>query len=232
MKPKSWYESANVAIEGILYTARTQKHMRWHFMSAALVVLLGLFFNLDRMEFIALALAVVLVLITEILNTAVEATVDLASESFHPLAKVAKDTAAGAVFMASFGAMVLGYFILYPHVSSSFTKGVKMVKAGGEHLAFVSIIIVIIAVVIFKSYFRKGSPLKGGMPSGHAATAFSIWVAVAFLTENMLISALVLLMAVMVSHSRVVMNIHSRREVVFGALLGGLITLSLFLLLG
>ncbi|HEY3348140.1 MAG TPA: diacylglycerol kinase family protein, partial [Nitrospirota bacterium] len=99
MKPTNWYQSANVAIEGILHAAKTQKHMRWHFLSAIFVILLGLYFGLDRMEFIGLSLAVISVLVAEVFNTAIEAAVDIASPEFHPLAKVAKDTAAGAVFI-------------------------------------------------------------------------------------------------------------------------------------
>jgi diacylglycerol kinase (ATP) len=232
MKPKTWYESANLAVDGILYAARTQRHLRWHFVSALVVLLLGLFLGLNRIEFVALSLAVVLVLITEILNTSIEAVVDLVSEAYHPLAKAAKDTAAGAVFVASFGAVVLGYFILYPHVADAVTKGVERIRTAGEDVGFAALIAVTISVILFKAFLGKGTPLRGGMPSGHAATAFSIWVAVFFLTGNALIGGLVFVMAVMVSHSRVAMGIHSRREVVFGALLGGLLTLAIFAFFG
>jgi diacylglycerol kinase (ATP) len=230
MKPKSWYQSANIAVEGILYAARTQRHLRWHFMTAALVILLGLFFGLDRMEFIALTLGVVLVLVTEILNTAVEAAVDLVAEAYHPLAKVAKDTAAGAVFVASFGAVVLGFLILYPHVAYSVTEGISRVRLASDNIAFMAVIVVVIAVIVFKAYLGRGAPLSGGMPSGHAAVSFSIWVAALFLSADALIGMLVLIMALMVSHSRVALGIHSRREVVLGALLGGFITLLIFLI--
>jgi len=232
MKPGSWYQSANVAIEGILHAARTQRHLRWHFMAAALVMLLGLFFGLDRVEFIGLALAVSLVLITEILNTAIEAAVDLASEAFHPLAKVAKDTAAGAVFVASFCAVTLGYFILYPHVARTFREGVDKMRMAGETLAFVSAVLVIIVVILAKARLGRGAPLVGGMPSGHAAVSFSVWVSVVFLTGSALIAALTLILALMVSHSRVALGIHKTREVVLGAVLGGLITLAVFGIFG
>ena len=230
MKPKSWYESANVAIEGILYAAKTQKHLRWHFVSAALVILLGLYFGLGKPDFIALSLAVVIVLVAEILNTAVEAAVDLVSKDYNPLAKVAKDTAAGAVFVASFGAIIIGFLILYPYAASAVTVGVRQLKVAGENIAFMALMVVIIAVIIAKAYLGNGRPLEGGMPSGHAATAFSIWVAVLFLTSNALIGILVFIVAVMVAHSRVALGIHTKREVVLGALLGGLITLFIFLL--
>lgn len=199
-------------------------------MAAAVVVLMGLFFGLDRMQFIALSLAVVLVLVTEVMNTAVEAVVDLVSDEYHPLAKVAKDTAAGAVFVASVGAVVIGFLILYPYLSRAVVSGIGEIKMAGENIAFMALLVVIIAVIIFKAYLHRGAPLMGGMPSGHAAAAFGIWVVVLFLTANALIGILVLIMAIAVAHSRVALGIHSVREVVLGALLGGFITLLIFLL--
>ncbi len=229
MKPKSWLESANVAIEGILYAAKTQRHVRWHFISAAMVILIGLLLDLGRIEFIALTLAIVLVLVAEIFNTAIEAAVDLFAEGFHPLAKVAKDTAAGAVFVSSVGAVVLGYFILYPNIAELVSRGVSMAKVAAENVAFMAMLVVVIAVIIAKGYLGRGTPLKGGMPSGHAAIAFSIWVVCLFLTANALVGIIVFVMAVMVSHSRIKLGIHSKAEVVLGALIGGLITLAIFL---
>lgn len=232
MKPGSWYESANVAIEGILHAARTQRHLRWHFMAAALVVLLGLFFGLGRIEFIALSLAIALVLITEIINTAIEAAVDLASESYHPLAKVAKDTAAGAVFVASVCAVVLGFFILYPYVHKAVATGVGEVMMASDTVAFVALIVVVIAVILVKARFGGGTPLVGGMPSGHAAVSFSIWAATVLLTGNALLGGLVLVLALMVCHSRVALGVHTVGEVVLGAALGVAITLSIIILFG
>jgi diacylglycerol kinase (ATP) len=193
-------------------------------------VLLGLFFGLDRMQFIALSLAVVLVLVAEVMNTAIEAAVDLISDEYHPLAKVAKDTAAGAVFVASMGAVVIGFLIMYPYLSRFVVSGITEIKMAGENIAFMALLVVIIAVIIAKAYLGRGTPLMGGMPSGHAATAFGIWVVVLFLTANALVGVLVLLMAVIVAHSRVALGIHSVREVVLGALLGGFIALFIFLL--
>ena len=232
VKPETWYAKANLAIEGILYTARTQKHMRWHFVTAAVVTLLGLFLGLDRISFIALTLAVVTVLVAEVFNTAVEAAVDLTCGVYHPMAKVAKDTAAGAVFIAAVGSAVIGFLILYPYVAQLIAYGVPRVKLAGENVAFMALVFVVIAVILVKSYFGRGEPLTGGLPSGHAAVSTGIAVASVFLTHNALVFLLALMLAVMVSHSRVAMGIHSVREVVLGALLGGLITLLIFFLFG
>jgi diacylglycerol kinase (ATP) len=204
--------------------------MRLHFTAAALVIVLALFFGLDRTSFIALSLAVVIVLVTEVINTAVESIVDLISEEFHPAAKIAKDTAAGAVFIASFGALVIGFLILYPHVAQVVRAGVAETKLAGENVAFMALIVVVILVIMAKSYIGRGSPLMGGMPSGHAATASSIFVITLFLTSNALVAGLVLMLAAMVAHSRIALKIHTTREVILGALLGGLVTLLIFLL--
>ncbi len=204
--------------------------MRLHFMAAALVIMLGLFFGLDRVSFIALSLAVVIVLVAEVINTAIEAVVDLVSEEVHPAAKAAKDTAAGAVFIASFGALIIGFLILYPHVAQVVKVGVTETKLAGENVAFMALIFVVIAVIMAKTYIGRGSPLMGGMPSGHAAAASSIFVITLFLTSNALVSGLVLMLAAMVSHSRIALGIHTPKEVIIGALLGGLVTLFIFLL--
>lgn len=89
----------------------------------------------------------------------------------------------------------------------------------------VSILIVVMVVIIVKSLTGSGTPLHGGVPSGHAAVAFSIATAVSLTTRDPLISLLSLSLATMVSHSRLLMKIHSLREVIIGACLGSVITL-------
>src|SRR5512133_2998668 len=101
MKPRNWVESVNCAIEGILWSVRTQKHLRYHFFAALLVLFCALFFHVSALEFMLLASAITLVLFAEVINTALEVVVDLVSPEFHPLAKRAKDVAAGAVLIAS-----------------------------------------------------------------------------------------------------------------------------------
>lgn len=228
MKPKNWFESANHAIEGILYVVRTQRHMRWHFLSAIVILLISLFLGLTKIEFIALTLGIILVLLSEMINTAVEVAVDLFQEEFHPLAKIAKDIAAGAVLIAASGAIVIGYLILFPQVNRVLTAGIPHIKQSTEHITFIALIIVVIAVIITKAYTGKGLPLRGGLPSGHTAIAFSIWVSITYITGNVLVSLLTLFLSIMVSRSRMVSGVHTLWEVVIGALLGSLITLLIF----
>ena len=228
MKPTNWFESLNCAIEGILYAAKTQRHMKVHFFVAALVLLLGLYLDISRMEFIILVLSITLVLFAEMINTAIEETINLIHEEYHPLAKIVKDAAAGGVLIASFGAIVTGYWILSKPLFSYVETGIIAVKRAPEYVTIISLVVVVFIVIIMKSHFGKGMPLHGGMPSGHAAVSFALWTSVALITVDPFITILTLILAVMVSHSRLLLGIHRTREIFLGGLIGFLTTLLFF----
>jgi len=231
VKPKRWIDKANVAIEGIIYSVKTQRHMRYHLVAALVVLLVGLMVNVSRTELILLCMAIVLVLVTEMLNTALEVAINMIAEGFHPKAKVAKDIAAGVVVMASIGALTLAYLILYPALREALETGSwGLRRAPHDVIAFVSLAVVVILVVFIKALLGKGEPLRGGMPSGHAAVSFSIWVATVYLSGSLPIMVLIFILASMVSWSRWSSGIHKPREVLIGALLGAGVTLLLFLL--
>jgi len=199
--------------------------MRIHFIAAIVVLLAVLFLKVTPLEFALLALSILSVLCAEMFNTAVEAVVDLVSPGYHPLAKTAKDTAAGAVLITACGAGIMGYLILAKYVMPRYGGVLAMFGTVSDMGTLISILIVVIVVVIVKSATGTGTPLYGGIPSGHAAVAFSIATAVSLNTRDPLISVLSLLLATMVSHSRLLMKIHTLREVVIGACVGSGITL-------
>ncbi len=228
MPLRQWLKSANFAIEGILQGAKTQKHLRYHFFSAALALVGSYVVGVSRIEFLLIALAVILVLTTEMLNSAVEAVVDLLSPEFSEKARVAKDIAAGAVLIAAFGAAVIGYVILFPHLEVFFHEGFRIARHSKGEISLIALIIVMISVIIAKSHFGKGHPLSGGFPSGHAALAFSIWMSVTYVTENFLISFLCFILAAAIAQSRVAVKVHSPWEVIAGALMGSALTFLLF----
>ncbi len=232
MKPKNFFESANLAVEGILYAAKTQRHMRYHFWAAGAVIIASLLLGVTRIEFLILSFIILLVLLSEMFNTAIEAIVDLVSPDYNQLAKIAKDVAAGAVFLISAGAVITGYLILFPYVKQPLTRGVIYIEDTSEHLTIIILILVIIAVVLAKSHYRKGRPFLGGLPSGHAAVSFAIGTAVVFLTKNALISLLTFILSFSVAYSRITMGIHTSGEVIWGAVLGTLITIVIFQVFG
>jgi len=225
MKPSRFIDSLNCAIDGVLYAARTQKHVRNHFLAAAAVLLCALFLKVSAVEFILLALSVSFVLFAELLNAAVEVTVDMVTTDFHPLAKIAKDIAAGSVLVSVTGALVTGYLILSAYIFPVYKELLAMIGTPQEMATVVSLLMVIIATVLLKAFSGKGKPFHGGLLSGHAAIAFSIATLVTLSTQDPLVSLLTLALAVMVSHSRLLMHIHSLKEIVIGAVTGFGITL-------
>ncbi len=232
MKPRNFIESANLAMEGIFYAAKTQRHMRYHLWAAGLVILISLLLGVTRIEFLILTFIILLVLLAEMLNSAIETLVDLISPEYHHLAKVTKDIAAGAVFLVSVGAVITGYLILFPYIRYPFTGVIRSVENASEHLTLIAIILVVIAVLLTKAHSKSGRPFYGGLPSGHSAVSFSISTAVVFLTKNALISMMTFILALMVAYSRVAMGVHTVREIILGALLVMIITVFLFQIFG
>jgi diacylglycerol kinase len=114
---RSLGESFRFAFAGLWYALRTQRNMRLHMLTATVVVALGTVLRLPRRDFISVLTAIMVVMVAEMVNTAVEATVDVATGEYHPLAKVAKDVAAGAVLLASAGAFALGVWVFVPRLS-------------------------------------------------------------------------------------------------------------------
>jgi len=230
VKPTRFIDSVNCAIDGILWASRTQKHLRYHFLAALVLLIAVLFLRVTALEFTLLAVSVCFVLFAELLNTAVEAVVDLVTTEYHPLAKIAKDVAAGGVLMAAISAAIMGYVILSKYIFPIYKEVLGMIGTPTETGTLVALLIVVIVVVILKSLSGKGSPLEGGLPSGHAAVAFSIATVVSLTTQDPLISVLSICLAVMVSHSRLLLHIHSLREVVLGAVTGTVITVAVMML--
>lgn len=229
MKPESWVESLNCAIEGILWAVKSERHLRYHFVAALAVLLMALFFRVTALEFFLLVLAAVLVIFAELMNTAIEALVDLVTDEYHELAKRAKDVAAGAVLVTSVGAAILGYLVLSGYIFPLFDSQPTLVREPQGTVPIGALLTVVILVVLLKSHYNQGSPLHGGMPSGHAAIAFSVAASVVLSGSGLMVSLLVLGLALLVSQSRLLMKIHSPKEVFFGALLGASVTLLVFL---
>lgn len=114
MRRRSLWRAFGDAFAGLGYVLRTQRNVRVHVVVTAGVVVTGVWLDLAAAEWAILALTIGLVMAAEIGNTALEALVDLASPDFHPLAKTAKDTAAGAVLVAAVTAVVVGLLVLGP----------------------------------------------------------------------------------------------------------------------
>ncbi len=162
-KEKGVTESFNVAFEGLFDTIRTERHMKFHCFCTIIVLILSLFLDLAKAEALALIISVTLMWVTEMFNTAIESCVDLVTEEYHPLAKRAKDIAAGAVLVTSMNALLVGYIVFEKKIPVYLKDVLKVFKDSFQHTTVLVFVIVIMLVIIIKSFFDKGTPLRGGI---------------------------------------------------------------------
>ncbi len=113
-------KSIRHAVDGINAAIRSERNLRIQISLALLTVILGFYFNITSLEWIILTLTICLVLAAELINTSIESVVNLVSPQFHPLAKKAKDAAAGAVLVLSIGSLFVGWFIFGIKIQSLF----------------------------------------------------------------------------------------------------------------
>jgi len=104
------------AFGGLWYVLRTQRNARVHVVIAILAILMGIVLRISAVEFAMIFVAIASVFIAEMFNTVIELCVDLASPEYNALAKIAKDVAAGAVLLSAMLSVVIGLFVLGPHL--------------------------------------------------------------------------------------------------------------------
>ena len=235
MKNDNFFEAWGNATNGIIYSATTQRNIRIQLVLAVIVMVLSLFYGLNTAEFLCLLFAVFMVIFAELINTAIETVVDLFVDVYHPKAKISKDVAAGAVVLAACNALVVGYFIFFKEenlkaISDSIFN--NMVKSP-MHLAFVAIMLVVIAVISMKAGCSKkterGELVKEGfVPSGQSAIAFAVLTAIWLNSKDIVTFTLALILSILVVENRVGRNARTKAEIVFGACMGVLIVLLIY----
>lgn len=228
MKLKKTLDSFNNAINGIIDTVRTERNMKIHLIASLGVLVACFCFDITKDEFLILAITITMVITAEIINTSIEAAIDMTTNYYHPLAKVAKNAAAGAVLITAINALVVGYVIFSDKLAHLSYTLVTKVKNSEPYTILIVLVIVCIATIIAKAIFGEGTPLKGGMPSGHSALAFSIATTISLITEEPICVMLSFLMAFITAQSRVDSEVHSIIEVIVGAAFGILLTLLIF----
>ena len=228
----SLIESFNFALEGVIHVLRTHRNMRIHFAVAIGVLVAALWVGVDRIELIALLLSIAFVLIAEMVNSAIEAAIDVATTAFDPLAKLAKDIAAGAVLIASVNAIAVGYLVFSHELGTRASNALERIRHSPAPITILALILTVLIVIATKAYTGRGRPLRGGLPSGHAAVAFAGWMAATYVLSpgehRFVVSTLMLIMALLVAQTRVEAGVHSALEVLYGGVIGALTTLIVF----
>lgn len=228
MKIRSLIECFNCAFDGVKYSLKTQRNMRIHFLATVVVLMLALIFKLTKLELLVLFITIALVILTEMINTAIEVTIDLITEEYHPKAAAAKNVAAGAVLVAAVLAAIVGFLIFFPKFDPLVPMVIESLKSAPAYLSLIALLLTMVLVIAGKTITRKGRPVQGGMPSGHTALATSAATAITFISGNSLVTLLVSFLVLLVAGSRVENKIHSWDEVFMGGLIGFLLTLIIF----
>jgi diacylglycerol kinase (ATP) len=228
---RNYIEPFKVALNGIVFTFKTQRHMRFHLYVVFIVVLLGLFVNLPLREMLVLLFTISLVVVAEMFNSAIEAVVDLVSPSYNPMAKFAKDIAAGAVLVTTLIALVVGALLILGEnrwETLKVTLNSEAPAVGPGLRIAVGMLLVFIAVIIGKGLGKRGQVLQGGLVSGHAAYGFFFATCAVMLTENALAAGLAVVLAAIVAQSRYEAKFHSIGELSIGAAVGVVIGFLIF----
>lgn len=227
---KNFIESFNCAINGIIESIKKERHMKIHIFASIGVILLSIFLDIDKYELLILILTVVIVIAAELLNTGIEKAVDFVSYNDNPLARFAKDAAAGGVLIASIGALLVGYIIFFDKLLYIFVRGHNLIKneIRISNIFVLVMSLIMVVVICIKAYTKKGTALEGGMPSGHAAISASLFVMCIYLTDDSRILLISFIFFLLVCQSRVKSKIHTFKEVLAGALVGGTITFIVF----
>jgi diacylglycerol kinase (ATP) len=227
-------ESFNFAIEGVIHVLRTQRNMRLHFAAAVVVIVVAVAVGVSKIELSVLLISIAFVLVAEMINTAIEGAIDAATTAFDPMAKLAKDIAAGAVLIAAVNAVAVGYLVFAGKAADKTAEVLDRVRSAPAQITLVALVLTVIIVIATKAWTGRGTPLRGGLPSGHAAVAFAGWMAATYIVNDshrFIVSALTFIMALLVAQTRVESGVHSALEVAYGGALGALVTLAVFQLL-
>lgn len=234
LKKSNLIDKMNYAIEGIIEAIILERNMKIHFFVTLIIIFISLLVGLNKIEFALILIAIALVWITEIINTAIEKIVDMNTKEYNEYGKIAKDAGAGAVFVSAILAIAIGYLVFYNHFekTGNVISKFKNKKFINIHHAIIILLLVLVIVIGLKAFFKKGRPLDGGMPSGHSAAAFSIATSIFFISQSSFVGLLAFGIAMLVAQSRVRENVHTVKEVIIGSFVGFLITfLSFYILL-
>ncbi len=224
-------DSFNYAFEGIIHVLRTQRNLRIHFVIAIVVIGAAGAVGVGRDDLILLLMAIAFVLVAEMVNSAIEGAIDVSTTSFDPNAKLAKDIAAGAVLISAVTAIAVGYLVFAHAIAHRSARVLDQVRDAPAEITLVALVLVVLVVIATKALTRSGTPLRGGLPSGHAGIAFAAWMASTYVSDDhhrFLISSLTFVLALLVAQTRVEAGVHSRLEVLYGGVIGALVTLVVF----
>ncbi|NEW05210.1 diacylglycerol kinase family protein [Paenibacillus sp. SYP-B3998] len=226
---RKWRRSFRYAYEGIKYALDTQRNMKFHFSVAFLVLLAALFFKLAKTDILFILLAVTLMIVTELINTAVEKAVDLAMPDQHPLAKIAKDVAAASVLVSAGFAVIVGMIVFYEPIDHWFRASKQQEAPMSAGTIWVLIALVVFTVIVIETRFSdKGKLVR---PSLLVAIAFSVATVIAIFVDLTIVALLAYTLSALIF--MILYDKKTRRfpALLLGAIIGTVVTIIAFVCL-
>lgn len=223
---RKWRRSFRYAYEGIKYALDTQRNMKFHFCVAFLVLLAALFIHLSKSDILFILLAVTLMIVTELINTAVEKTVDLAMPERHPLAKIAKDVAAASVLVSAVFAVVVGMVVFYEPIDQLLRDARLQETPISAGTIWILIALVVLTVIVIETRFSdKGKLVR---PSLLTAIAFAISTVILNFTTQTIVALLAYTLAILILIVLYDKKTRPFPALFLGALIGTVVTLLAF----
>jgi diacylglycerol kinase len=223
---RKWRRSFRYAYEGIKYALDTQRNMKFHFCVAFLVLLAALLIHLPKTDILFILLAVTLMIVTELINTAVEKTVDLAMPDRHPLAKIAKDVAAASVLVSAGFAVIVGMIVFYEPIDLLLRNSRMQDTPVSAGTIWVLIALVVLTVIVIETRFSdKGKLVR---PSLLTAIAFAIATVITIFVSQTIVALLAYTLSVLIF---IVLYDKRKRPfpaLILGALIGIMVTILAF----
>lgn len=212
-------KSFRYALEGLKYTFVTQRNMQIHFLIAVSVLLLSLYLPLSKMEVLVLFICITLVIFAELINTVMETIVDMVTEAYHPLAKIAKDVAAGAVLLTAGLAVIVGFSLFYPYLNQQFVGLIHLRNPQyGPSIGFAAIIVVdFLITLMIKGWL--GNSKHRLEPSMTTSIAVCLATLIVSMIGHLLVATLVCVLTLMLVISRYRMK-SKLAPIVLGVVLG------------
>ncbi|MEG0073367.1 MAG: diacylglycerol kinase [Clostridia bacterium] len=228
-KNKTMFSAMGYAINGIISAFKTERNLRIHYLTGICVFLFSLFFDFTKAEFACLCLTIGFVIFAEMMNTAVEAVVDLLTDVYNPHAKIAKDVAAGGVLISAGISVVVAYFLFIDKLTNATTVLLDSILGSPMHILVTILFIVVIAIIILKGiYTENNKRFAKSFPSFKVAISCAMAMYAWIISKSEIVGAISFILCFMIAQTKMQRKATTIIQIILSGLLGVLLVIIVF----
>lgn len=230
LKNKTFFSATKNALNGIIHAFKTERNLRLDYLIGAIVLVISLFFDFSKVEYICLLITIGFVIFAEMINTTVEYIVNLIIDEYNINAKAAKDIAAGNVLIASGISVMIAYFLFVDKIRHASTIIINEVLSSKSHLLVTILFITVILIVILKGLFskEKNNNYVKAFPSARVTISFALATYLFVITKNLIVGGVAFALSIMVSSIKRENDRTTILQIVISAFLGFLIVIAVY----